>query len=1118
MNTKRNHRLTQIISLLIVISVASYLYAVPAVVDTINLKQDAAVDGPIPIVVDSATGKVFVAGYNSGNIIRYDPSLKKVDGEINGLSCPENLIFNNNKLYLTARNAACPSGIFIYDADSLALVQNIPLPQDYYVYSLSLDSSENKLYYGVQSKIKVIDLSQGISPQILLDLYPVLGPCVTPFEINIDKERNRIYLTVSYWDTSDWTFNSAYINYDMEQEQVISVVHLGQDVFSFDAVFDGTKVYIAQMYGNAIAVVDVETNELVANIADVSWPQRLALNTDKGQLYAVDNFTDKFHIIDIVNMTLLKSFTPGDDPSGVCYDSVRKRAYTANHWSDDMGVIDTELEVLIERVPFSPATPLDVKIDVQSNRAYVTNGPNGGIFVIDTEENILVDKILPFTYTDSGLFTFAAGLLNIYTGKLVLNGDKIYTIDEFNKSLAIFDIPAKKFVKHIGAGEVTSGIAGSGNKVYCSYIESAKLYLGITDGVTVDAILLGESYNSGGVDVNPLTDKAYIVDTGNNQVVVLNLATRTVIKRINVETSPKEISVNHQINMVYVSNYGSDSVGVIDGETDELMGYIPVGANPCGIKANPATGRIYVVNSGENSVSVICGYTNLVESVLPVGTGARYCGFDAVSNLLYVPNQEDGTLTVIEDLPDREPPVIVHEPVASPKPEKVAIGISCEITDENVVVSAEVYYRNITGEWKNVDLSSSGNDIYQADIPAEDVLGGKLEYYITACDNWNNSAQTQVYEIEIEGQKGTAKAWIEVPWDGKRIRGNAVTVVARADENTVSVRFQYRMKDEGEESSWIDIALDERFPYHIYWNTSSLENGAYNLRAVAYDENNLPDPAPEAITVYVDDVNPDIVEDGNPDVDPNTPHRLEQRVDPGEDNEVIIADGTEAHIPYGAFRSYTSIIIESVLPLDVPSPADESIIKPLGIYRKYEMADGTRLFDENITLNIPYPDENNDSIVDGTDVSKDDIKVLYLDESGNEWLEASSNKGISSARYVYFVESGNDKKSVSVKVNHFTVFGLFYYDYKESLDGVIVYPNPFKSYEGDVKITFDGLTEKVKIRIYTVAGRLIKELRSAEGGKLDWDITDDDVKSGVYFYVVTNDKGARETGKLAILK
>ena len=49
--------------------------------------------------------------------------------------------------------------------------------------------------------------------------------------------------------------------------------------------------------------------------------------------------------------------------------------------------------------------------------------------------------------------------------------------------------------------------------------------------------------------------------------------------------------------------------------------------------------------------------------------------------------------------------------------------------------------------------------------------------------------------------------------------------------------------------------------------------------------------------VFVDDVNWDIYEDGNPEVDPNTPHRKHEKFSKEEGAEIVLVDGTQAIIP-----------------------------------------------------------------------------------------------------------------------------------------------------------------------------------------------------------------------------
>jgi len=91
------------------------------------------------------------------------------------------------------------------------------------------------------------------------------------------------------------------------------------------------------------------------------------------------------------------------------------------------------------------------------------------------------------------------------------------------------------------------------------------------------------------------------------------------------------------------------------------------------------------------------------------------------------------------------------------------------------------------------------------------------------------------------------------------------------------------------------------------------------------------------------------------------------------------------------------------------------------------------------------------------------------------------------------------------------------------------YPNPFKS---NTHFTF-RLTQKpdeLKIKIYTVAGRLIRELLipavnlGSDFNKIEWDGRDQDgdlIANGVYIYKVImkkNDETKEVTQKLSVVR
>jgi len=382
-----------------------------------------------------------------------------------------------------------------------------------------------------------------------------------------------------------------------------------------------------------------------------------------------------------------------------------------------------------------------------------------------------------------------------------------------------------------------------------------------------------------------------------------------------------------------------------------------------------------------------------------------------------------------------------------------------------------------------------------------------------------------------------ARVIIKVPRDGKKISGNAVTVIAEPVEISpvTGVVFQYRHAFSNE---WINITgRDSKPPYAVYWNVSGLANGQYCLRAVAYDNNNLSDPEPEFITVYIDDVNADIVEDGNPEVDPNKPHRKEEKIDESvknDEQEVLVADGTGAIIPTGAAKNDRLIISEIKEPeasaglsylsvglsyLSDKLPHIETSLEPAGVYREFEFTSGAKKFSEDITIMLPYKDENDDGIVDDKNIPVDKLKIYYYDETKDKWKEVENPSPGDKNNIKTRNTKSSGSKVITAKVNHFTLFGLFANVPRNNLDNVIVYPNPFVPSDGHEYIRFDNLTEKTKINIFTLSGKLVKSMESTESF-CDWFADNDDgqkVSSGVYFYLIVGN-GSNTKGKLAIVR
>jgi hypothetical protein len=80
-----------------------------------------------------------------------------------------------------------------------------------------------------------------------------------------------------------------------------------------------------------------------------------------------------------------------------------------------------------------------------------------------------------------------------------------------------------------------------------------------------------------------------------------------------------------------------------------------------------------------------------------------------------------------------------------------------------------------------------------------------------------------------------------------------------------------------------------------------------------------------------------------------------------------------------------------------------------------------------------------------------------------------------------------------------------------------VYPVPFRQVSGDTHIIFQGLTKDNVIRIYDIAGDLIREQEHVSI-EWRWAVIDEGIPSGMYFYVVIDDKNRTRVGRLVIIR
>lgn len=93
-----------------------------------------------------------------------------------------------------------------------------------------------------------------------------------------------------------------------------------------------------------------------------------------------------------------------------------------------------------------------------------------------------------------------------------------------------------------------------------------------------------------------------------------------------------------------------------------------------------------------------------------------------------------------------------------------------------------------------------------------------------------------------------------------------------------------------------------------------------------------------------------------------------------------------------------------------------------------------------------------------------------------------------------------------------------------NIENAHAFPNPYIPSHGHAGITFSQLTTFATIRIYTVAGQLVREIIKTDAAtdRAAWfpveNLGGQPVASGVYIFVIESGDGQAKTGKLMVIK
>jgi YVTN family beta-propeller protein len=152
----------------------------------------------------------------------------------------------------------------------------------------------------------------------------------------------------------------------------------------------GKRLYVAENLTNKVAVVDLNTKQVVIKISVGEYPYDCTVSNDGKRVYVSNWGSRSVAVIDAATNQVIGNIQTGDHPNDLELTRDGKTLYVANANSNTVSVLDTaqmkELEAISTALhPKSPAgsTPNALALSPDEKTLYITNADNNNVAIAD---------------------------------------------------------------------------------------------------------------------------------------------------------------------------------------------------------------------------------------------------------------------------------------------------------------------------------------------------------------------------------------------------------------------------------------------------------------------------------------------------------------------------------------------------------------------------------------------------------------------------------------------------------------------------------------------------------------------------------------------------------------
>lgn len=271
----------------------------------------------------------------------------------------------------------------------------------------------------------------------------------------------------------------------------------------------------------------------------------------------------------------------------------------------------------------------------QAPKAYVGNFKDNTVSVINTDTGRVVATV-PVSPGPHGM-------------AMTQDGRTLYVSADHSSLVDVIDTGIDKVVKTIQVGKAPNGVALTPDDrllLVAIYDEDRIAFIDTSTQTVIARVTVPKPHT---ISISPGGKRAYVTvqQPGHPGLAVIDLDTRTVVRTVALEKTPRDGEFGYDGKAFYFTQAGVSSVQVLDPVSDRIVAQIPTGVSPhfVGYPHGSAFGMVVVQGPGE--LLLFDTSTNKPTRMIATGKQPHWGTVTGDGKTAYVTNEGSNTVTVV---------------------------------------------------------------------------------------------------------------------------------------------------------------------------------------------------------------------------------------------------------------------------------------------------------------------------------------------------------------------------------------------------------------------------------------------------------------------------------------